>query len=599
MIPRIASIENLIASDPGGRNIFALAIADQLRLAAQSLRLARRVGIVSGFFIPGARAGETDGPSGAKVVGRALEQLDIDVDYITDRHNAPLFEAIGISPMVDAEEYLDACSPTHLLAIERPGRGEDGRYRSMNGVDITATTPPLDELFLQAARRGRTTIGIGDGGNKIGMGKVFAPTVGHPPSDVRRLVAVADTAAPAKPTTTVATDFCIASGVSNWGAYGLAGALSVLTQRDLLPQSAEMASDIERMVSDGGAVDGVTGKHEPTVDGLDLSHSVRMLEEIRRQIVPSPLAMGRSLRVAVLGYGLSGKAAVSLLAKRGHSVSVSDRRRVTIEPGITLAGIETGGHTIEFLKSHDLVIASPGVPGDAPIRNKLHRHGVPVMSELELAYQLSDHPIIAVTGTVGKRTTVELLERIFVLADCPLTIGGNRGEPFSALVGQDETPRTVALAVSSFQLETVVNFQPRIAIILNINEAHLDRHRSLAEYERIKSRIFMNQRPNDALILAYDDENVRSLARRRQGQTLFVSARQPVDRGAWLTGGKVYLNVGGDERELGPATTPFPENLLASLVAAELSGISSERLSNVLRQLAHPCARDDCAASEP
>ncbi len=583
MIPRIASIENLIASDPRGRNIFGLAIADQLRLVAQSLRLARRVGIVSGLFVPSARAGATDGLSGAKVVGRALEQLGIQVDYITDLPNAPIFESIGISPLVDAEDYLDAYNPTHLIAVDRPGRGEDGRYRDARGVDITETTSPLDELFLRATRRGRTTIGIGDAGNAIGMGKVFAPPVAHPSPGVMPLAN--DTAAPAKLTTTVATDFCIASGVSNWGAYGLAGALSVLTQRDLLPCPTEMASDIEQMVAVGGVVDGVTHQREPTVDGLDLAASVRMLEEIRRQIVPSPLATGQPLRVAVLGYGVSGRAAVSLLAERGHSVSVSDQKQVTIEPGTTLAGVETGGHSIEFLKGHDLVIASPGVPGDAEIRNLLHRHGVPVMSELELAYQLSDHPLIAVTGTVGKRTTVELLERIFSLAGRPLTIGGNRGEPFSALVDRRDAPHSLALAVSSFQLESIVNFQPQIAIILNINEAHLDRHRSLAEYERIKSRIFMNQRPSDALILAFDDQNVRMLARRRQGRTLFVSAKQPVDRGAWLIGGKVYLNVSGDQRELGPAKTPFPENLLSSLVAAALLGIPSEQLASVLQEL--------------
>ena len=278
MNPRIASIENLVASDPGGRNIFDLALADQLRLAAQSLRLARRVGIVSGFYVVEASAGETDGPSGSKLVGTVLQQLGVEVDYITDELCAPLFRAMGIEPLTQVEGYLDEARPTHLLSVERLGRGADGRYHNMRGRDVTDTTPPLDELFIEAGRRGLTTIGIGDGGNEIGMGKVFGSALDAVPHG--RQVA-----------TIVPTDFCIVAGVSNWGAYGLAGALSILEGRDLLPSAESVAQDLERMVADGGAADGVTHRtyQAPTVDGLDLSYSLRMLEEIRRQIAPSPL----------------------------------------------------------------------------------------------------------------------------------------------------------------------------------------------------------------------------------------------------------------------------------------------------------------------
>ena len=328
MNPRITSIENLIATDPGGRNIFELAIADQLRLAAQSLRLARRVGIVSGFYVVEAQAGETDGPSGAKVVGEALRQIGIEADYITDERCAPLFRAMGIEPLIDADDYLDTTAPTHLLSIERLGRGPDGRYYNMRGVDVTETTPPLDDLFIEASKRGITTIGIGDGGNEIGMGRVFANAVGAVPHG-RRIA------------TTVSTDFCIVAGVSNWGAYGLAGALSVLEDRDLLPTAESVALDLENMVHIGGAADGVTHRtrQAPTVDGLELSHTLGMLEDIRRHIAPSPLeptgaafhprgdaappAPARRLTVGILGYGQSGRAAAGLLADLGHRVCIS------------------------------------------------------------------------------------------------------------------------------------------------------------------------------------------------------------------------------------------------------------------------------------
>ncbi len=576
MNPRITSIENLIASDPGGRNIFGLVVADQLRMAAQSLRLATRVGIVSGFYVPQTGAGETDGPPGAKAIGDALHAIGVEVDYITDHWCAPLFRALGINPVIEPRDYVTRANPTHLVSVERPGRGRDGRYRNMRGIDISATTFPLDDLFLEATRKGLTTIGIGDGGNEIGMGKVFAEALAaieHGP-DIA---------------STVATDFCIAAGVSNWGAYGLAGAFSVLSNRDLLPSAEEMAIEMDCLVRIGGAVDGVSHRREPTVDGLELSVSVRMLENIRRQIIPSPLERGESLLVGVLGYGETGRSAAELLTKHGHRVRISDVAGVALERGLVVDGVETGGHTIEFLKACDLVIASPGVREDSSIRDELHRRGIPVMSELELAFQLSPRNLIAVTGTIGKRTTIELLHSLFASAGRTLTIGGNRGRPLSALLLDQSDSDPIALAVSSFQLETVVHFRPHIAILLNINEAHLDRHRSIAEYIRIKSRVFMNHHPDDVLILPFDDERLRSLARKHHGRTFFVSQKQAVDRGAWLADGTIFTNIGGSVESLGRAAPsesvayPYVENLLVAVVAARLCGLSHEKLSEAIQ----------------
>lgn len=577
MNPRISSIENLIASDPGERNIFGLVVTDQLRLAAQSLRLAKRVAIVSGFYVPEAGAGETDGPPGAKVLGEALTKLGIEVDYITDTLNARLFHALGIEPVLDTDNYLDDAQPTHLVSIERVGRGVDGRYRNMRGTDITDVTAPLDELFIEGGRRGLTTIGIGDGGNEIGMGKVFV--------DALNTIEHGQNVA-----TTVSTDFCIAAGVSNWGAYGLAGAMSVLEGRDLLPSADDVARDLEQIVREGGAVDGVTHRHEPTSDGLDLSASLRMLENIRRQLAPSPLERGESLLVGILGYGETGRAATALLMCRGHRVCISDEGPVTLKPGMVTAGVEAGGHSIEFLGDCDLVVASPGVRADSPIFGALHRCGIPVVSELELAYQLGagaapPTALIGVTGTIGKRTTVELLQHLFRSAGRSLTIGGNRGLPLSELLFNDPVDHPIALAVSSFQLETVVHFRPDIAILLNINEAHLDRHRSIAEYVRIKSRIFMNQHPDDSLILPFDDERLRTLARKHQGRTFFVSSRQAVDRGAWITDGILRINVDGMVEPIGPADPPFAENLMAAVLTARLCGIPIEQIVCAVTQL--------------
>ncbi len=587
MNPRITSMENLIASDPGGRNVFGLVVPDQLRLAAQSLRLARRVAIVTGFYIPEAGAGETDGPPGAKVLGDALQKLGVTVDYLTDSFNARLLNALGVDAIVEHARYLESAKPSHLVSIERAARARDGRYRNMRGVDITATTPPLDELFLEAGRRGLTTIGIGDGGNEIGMGNVFAETLATIPhgGDIASIVP---------------TDFCIAAGVSNWGAYGLAGALSILADQDLLPTAGQCAAQIDAIVKGGGAVDGVTHRRESAVDGLPLSDSLRMLEAIRQLIVASPLERRVPVTVGILGYGEAGRAAATLLARHGHRVCISELRSVSLKAGLSVAGVETGGHTIKLLSQCDLVVASPGVREDAPIRNDLHRRGVPVISELELAYQLCPYPLIAVTGTRGKRSTIELMQRVFARAGHTLTIGGNRGRPLSAILldsalqsepgaqatgGLPIDNPLIALAVSSFQLESIVHFRPHIAVLLNIQEEHLDRHRSIAEYARIKSRIFMNHRPDDILILPYDDPRLRGLARKHHGRTLFISRHQPLDRGAWLDGDHICLNVDGtvETYPLSPrerdgvrapaaeSAEPFPENLLAAILAARLS----------------------------
>jgi UDP-N-acetylmuramoylalanine--D-glutamate ligase len=311
------------------------------------------------------------------------------------------------------------------------------------------------------------------------------------------------------------------------------GALSVLEGRDLLPSVAECDSALRRLVEIGGAVDGVTHRREPTVDGLELSVSLRMLESIRRQILPSPLETVQPLRIGVLGYGETGRAVAALMSSHGHDVRISDTQRVTLESGLRVDGVESAGHTINFLKDCNLVVASPGIHEDAPIRDQLHRRGIPVASELEVASRYSKSEIIAVTGTVGKRTTIELLQRLFESAGKKLTVGGNRGRPLSALLQDQDLTNPIALAVSSFQLENVINFRPRMAVILNIDEAHLDRHRSIPEYIRTKSRIFMNHRPDDILILPYEDYRLRPLASKQHGRTFIISRYRHVDRGAW------------------------------------------------------------------
>ncbi|MCZ6844028.1 MAG: DUF4392 domain-containing protein [SAR324 cluster bacterium] len=261
-------IEQLIAQDPAGRNIAPLVQPGHLEAAARTLTRAGRVLITTGFFVPSVEAGETDGPPGAKALGAALETLGIPAVYVTDAWNAPYLRAIGAKPLHLYEPgLLERLAPSHLISVERVGRAEDGRYYNMRGEDISPYTEPVDELFLQAAEQGLESIGIGDGGNEIGMGGCA--------EQVRAHVANGQTIA-----CVVATDYLIACGVSNWGAYGLVCALSLLNSRDLLPSGEALRTEVEAIVASGG-VDGVTRRNEPTVDGQPLQASTHLLAQLR------------------------------------------------------------------------------------------------------------------------------------------------------------------------------------------------------------------------------------------------------------------------------------------------------------------------------
>lgn len=292
MARRAGPVDQILALDPGRRDIAAFSTPGAAARAARALNRARRVMIVTGFTVE-PEMPETDGPPGAAVLGRALRRLGARVTYVTDAANVPLVEAalktlaepsdvVIYQREVDAARRLLAAErPTHLLAIERPGRNRAGDYLNMRGDSVAAWNAPLDELFIAAgavspactegglrkvrAGSGRAdranmkvsrpvTIGIGDGGNEIGMGSVRAKLV-----RLDRLRA--------RIATVVPVDHLVVAGVSNWGGYGIAAELGRLTGLDLLHTPALERRLIEACVA-AGACDGVTRRREPTVDGL-------------------------------------------------------------------------------------------------------------------------------------------------------------------------------------------------------------------------------------------------------------------------------------------------------------------------------------------
>jgi len=264
-------LDRLLALDPGGRGVTRHAVPGAALAAAHALRRARHVVIVTGFCVPPGIP-ETDGPPGAAVLGRALRRLGATVHYVTDPSvrgaMAAAATALEEPPDVDVYRATDDAArtllarekPSHLIAIERPGRTASGEYLSARGESIASWNSPLDEIFVLGGRRGHrpavTTIGVGDGGNEIGMGNIRA-----------RLAR--DGALMARLASSVRVDHLVVAGTSNWGAYGIVAALSRLAGKMLLHSPAQERKLIEACV-DAGAVDGITRRAEPTVDALPL-----------------------------------------------------------------------------------------------------------------------------------------------------------------------------------------------------------------------------------------------------------------------------------------------------------------------------------------
>jgi len=282
-------VDSLLAFDPGGRGIGRFFVPNAAAEAARALRRAKRVLLTTGFSV-GPGLPETDGPPGTAALGRALRMLGAEVTYITDAVALPPLQAAlrtlneptriltfhaGEDAAVTAQRLLAEHAPTHLVSVERPGRTRSGDYLSMRGESLREWNAPLDALFLEAPRR-VVTIGVGDGGNEIGMGALHA-RLRRASGRVARTASV------------VPARHVVVAGVSNWGAYGIVVELSRLARRPLLHTSDEERRMIEACVK-AGAVDGVTRRHEPTVDALPLEAHAGMVELLR--LLENPASHG-------------------------------------------------------------------------------------------------------------------------------------------------------------------------------------------------------------------------------------------------------------------------------------------------------------------
>jgi UDP-N-acetylmuramoylalanine--D-glutamate ligase len=300
-------------------------------------------------------------------------------------------------------------------------------------------------------------------------------------------------------------------------------------------------------------------------------------------------------RALVVGLGKSGVASALFMKAHGARVTVSDTKSgdelrneipVLLDHGIT---VETGGHGERTFRGQDLIVVSPGVPVDAPPLVQARSLGETVIGEVELAAQFLPGPIVAITGSNGKTTTTTLTGEIIAASDFPVLVGGNIGTPAISLAERAKPETMIVLEISSFQLETIQTFRPKIAVILNVTPDHLDRHRTFEIYTDAKARIFKNQQGSDFAVLNADDPTCVAMGGRTRAQVFWFSRHKEVERGAWVRDGNiVFRDVSGQREILQVSDIPLKgahnlENVLAAVCGAALMGCAPEKI----RQAVH------------
>jgi UDP-N-acetylmuramoylalanine--D-glutamate ligase len=300
-------------------------------------------------------------------------------------------------------------------------------------------------------------------------------------------------------------------------------------------------------------------------------------------------------RVLVVGLGKSGVASALFLKARGARVTVSDSKPeaelrseilLLLEHGIT---VETGRHGDRTFRGQDLIVVSPGVPFDSPQLMQARTLGEPVIGEVELAAQFLPSPIAAITGANGKTTTTTLAGQIIKAGNFPSVVAGNIGTPAITLVDQVKPETWIVLEISSFQLETIVSFRPRIAVVLNITPDHLDRHKTFVNYVNAKARLFENQQPGDFSLLNADDPTTAGLAGRTHAQLFWFSRKKEVERGAFVRAANIFFRDGHRERQIMPlAEIPLKgahnqENALAAVSVGALVGCEPAQIREAVR----------------
>lgn len=297
-------------------------------------------------------------------------------------------------------------------------------------------------------------------------------------------------------------------------------------------------------------------------------------------------------KVLVFGSGISGIGAVKLLEDHGAEVVLYDGNesldqaslREQLGEKTTIVLGEFPEHLLEEL---DLVVLSPGVPTDLPVILAMKEHGIQVIGEVELAYAFGKGNVLAITGTNGKTTTTSLLGEIMKCHQEEVFVVGNIGNPYTVAAGQ-MTERSVAVAeMSSFQLESIETFRPKVSAILNFTPDHLNRHHTMEAYVEAKKQIAKNQTAEDYCVLNYEDERTKAFGEEVKAQVLYFSSAHKLERGIYLDDGKMIYKNPEEEivchvDELQILGIHNYENVMAAVAMAAVYGVPMDTIRKAI-----------------
>ncbi|MDZ4743597.1 MAG: UDP-N-acetylmuramoyl-L-alanine--D-glutamate ligase [Verrucomicrobiota bacterium] len=287
----------------------------------------------------------------------------------------------------------------------------------------------------------------------------------------------------------------------------------------------------------------------------------------------------KNYNIVVLGAGRSGCAAARFLLSKGARVTIQDEGTIRDAQDLVRAGcqVQSGG-AIDFEGRFDLAVVSPGIDPRKLWIQSLIKRNIPIWSELELAWQFCECPIIAITGTNGKTTTTELLESVFRTAGKKTVASGNIGLPFTEAIAESGSLDVMVIEVSSFQLEQIKGFRPVTSVYLNLSPDHLDRYDSMEDYRAAKNRIFENQRADDSAVVNADFHCDEITARKITFSTTQKNADYTFDAGMIFKSGEPYFDTG---RSL-LRGVHNAENIMATLAVAAEWGLPFEKVTEAI-----------------
>lgn len=300
-------------------------------------------------------------------------------------------------------------------------------------------------------------------------------------------------------------------------------------------------------------------------------------------------------KVLVAGTGISGIGAANLLTEAGIETILYDgnealnkeeiRQRVKYPVEVIL-----GELTDEMIQAFDLMVLSPGISVNAPFVQKFKGHGIPVWSEIELAYYFSKGEIAAITGTNGKTTTTALVGEIVKCQYDSSFVVGNIGIPYTNVALDTKEESVIVAEISSFQLETIQQFRPKVSAVLNITPDHLDRHGTVECYADTKLKIAMNQTENEYCVLNYDDPTTRAMGMRIKAMPVYFSRLEKLEKGVYLDGDDFVISWNGIQQvictmeDINLLGAHNHENILAAIAISYFMGVKPEAILEGVRK---------------